>query len=135
MNRTDLQSLAEERLVDAQVLLNNGRVGAAYYVVGYAVECGLKACIAKLTKAEDFYDKTLARNIFQHDLEKLASYASLDVEHLSRADSKFAANWAQVKDWSEEGRYETHTQIEAEQMVRAVADPNHGVLQCIRRYW
>src|SRR2546425_2666201 len=54
MTRTDLQLLAEERLSDAQVLLANGRFGAAYYLAGYAIECALKACIAKLTKAEDF---------------------------------------------------------------------------------
>jgi HEPN domain-containing protein len=135
MNRTDLQNLAEERLADAQILLTNNRFGAAYYVVGYAVECGLKACIARLTKAEDFYDKTLARNIFKHDLEDLANYARFDVRQLSQADAKFAANWAQVKDWSEESRYENHLQIEAEQMIKAVGDPDHGVMQCIRRYW
>jgi hypothetical protein len=120
---------------DAQVLLNNNRFGAAYYVVGYAVECGLKACIAKLTKAEDFYDKTLARNVFKHDLEELANYAGFDVKQLSAGDPQFAANWAEVKDWTEESRYEPHTLIEAEQMIRAVEDPAHGVMQCIRRYW
>jgi HEPN domain-containing protein len=45
MNRTDLQILAEDRLKDAEVLLANGRFGAAYYLAGYAVECGLKACV------------------------------------------------------------------------------------------
>jgi HEPN domain-containing protein len=135
MNRKDLQNLSEERLGDAQVLLANNRFGAAYYLIGYAVECGLKACIAKLTKAEDFYDKTLARSIFTHRLEELASHARLDVKQLSQADAGFAANWAQVKDWDEESRYETHSQIEAEQMIKAVQDPNHGVMQCIRQYW
>ena len=61
----------------------NKRYGGAYYLVGYAVECGLKACIAKLTKAEEFYDKNLARKIFQHNLAELANYA-----RLSRLSSK-----------------------------------------------
>lgn len=135
MNRTDLQLLSEERLGDAQALLANHRFGAAYYVVGYAVEFGLKACIAKLTKAEDFYDKPLAKRIFTHNLEELAKYARFDVEQLSQVDTTFAAYWAQVKDWDEESRYETHTHIEAEQMIKAVQDPDHGVMQCIRRYW
>src|SRR6267154_1177267 len=77
MNRADLQNLAEERLGDGELLLTNGRYGAAYYIVGYAVECGLKACIARLTRAEEFYDKTLARKIFTHDLSDLANYARL----------------------------------------------------------
>ncbi len=71
MNRKDLQSLADERLGDAKVLLASNRYGGAYYLVGYAVECGLKACIAKLTQAEDFYDKTLARNIFSMAFSRL----------------------------------------------------------------
>jgi HEPN domain-containing protein len=135
MNRTDLQNLAEERLGDAEALLASNRFGAAYYVVGYAVECGLKACIAKLTKAEDFYDKTLARKLFVHEIETLASLAGLDIKQIAKNDSVFAANWALVKDWNEESRYETHTKVEAEQMVRAVREPDHGVMQCIRRYW
>src|SRR5579872_7445321 len=118
MNRTDLQNLAEERLGDAQILLASNRYGGAYYLVGYAVECGLKACIAKLTRAEDFYDKNLARNIFKHDLGELANYARLSavIQQLGKADSDFAANWAQVSLWNEESRYESHTQTDAEQM-------------------
>lgn len=127
MNRIDLQALAEERLADAQTLLANGRYGAAYYIVGYAVECGLKACIARLTRAEDFYDKNLARNIFKHDLAELAKLARVDaiIHELEQTDADFERNWAQTSQWSEESRYEIHTQQEATQMVAAVAEPNH----------
>ena len=75
MNRTDLQLLAEDRLKDAGVLLANGRFGAAYYLAGYAVECALKACIAKLTKAEDFPIKNSTSTVYIHDLKKLAATA------------------------------------------------------------
>jgi len=79
--------------------------------------------------------KTLAKNIFKHDLEELARHARFDVKQLGAADANFATNWALVKDWSEESRYEPHTRIEAEQMIKAVQEPNHGVMQCIRQYW
>src|SRR5579864_3338032 len=136
MNRTDLQNLAEERLADAELLLANSRYGGAYYLVGYAVECGLKACIAKLTRAEDFYDKDLARKIFQHDLERLADHARLSaiIEQSGKADQDFQRNWARVKGWNEESRYEPHTQQETERLMQAVRNPDHGVMQCIRRY-
>jgi len=42
------------RLKDAEVLLQKGRNEAAYYLAGYAVECALKACIAKQTKRHEF---------------------------------------------------------------------------------
>ena len=137
MNRADLQNLAEERLGDGELLLTNGRYGAAYYIVGYAVECGLKACMARLTRAEEFYDKTLARKIFTHDLSDLANYARLSAvfHQTGMSDPVFAANWAQVNSWTEETRYDTHTQQDAEQLIEAVRDPAHGVMQCIRRYW
>jgi HEPN domain-containing protein len=54
MNRGELRQLAETRLAEAQILLRAGMWSGAYYLVGYAVECGLKACIAKGTKQDDF---------------------------------------------------------------------------------
>jgi HEPN domain-containing protein len=53
MNRDDFQSLATERLDDAAALLNAGRYAGSYYVSGYAIECALKACIARRTRQEN----------------------------------------------------------------------------------
>ncbi len=53
MNRSDFRRLTEERVADAEILLANGRFNCAYYVAGYAVECALKACIAKRTQDGD----------------------------------------------------------------------------------
>ena len=137
MNRTDLQNLAEERLADAEVLLANRRFGGAYYLAGYVIECALKACIAKLTKPEDFYDKDLAKRVFVHDLARLTDLARLSavMKPLSESDPEFEANWARVNEWSEESRYESHSEEEATTMLAAVSDPDHGVLRCLRRYW
>jgi HEPN domain len=77
MNRTDLQHLAEEWLTDARLLLANGRFGAARYLAGYAIECALKACIAKLTKAEDFPIKDSKQTVYIHNLTKLAQAAGI----------------------------------------------------------
>ena len=57
VNRQDLQSLARTRHAEAKALLRAGRSDGAYYLAGYAVECGLKACIAKATKRYDFPEK------------------------------------------------------------------------------
>jgi hypothetical protein len=45
MNRVQLRQLAEDRILDAACLLAGDRWAGAYYVAGYAAECGLKACI------------------------------------------------------------------------------------------
>jgi AbiV family abortive infection protein len=139
MNKIDLQILAEDRLTDAQVLLANGRFGAAYYLAGYAIECALKACIAKLTKAEDFPIKNSTNKVYIHDLKKLAGTAGVEagIAQLAKNDKTFERNWAFVTEWwSEESRYDRYVdQPRAKSMLDAVSDLQHGVLQCIRQYW
>ena len=91
MNRTDLQLLAEEQLADAELLLANSRFGAASYLAGYAVECALKACIAKLTKAEDFPNRNSTNRAYVHDLKKLAgeSGAEVAIAQIAKNDPAF----------------------------------------------
>ena len=45
VSRAELQQFARDRIEDARILLANGRWQAAYYLVGYAVECGLKPSV------------------------------------------------------------------------------------------
>jgi hypothetical protein len=47
MNRNDFQKISRLRVKEAKALLDNGYPAGAYYLMGYAVECALKACIAK----------------------------------------------------------------------------------------
>jgi HEPN domain-containing protein len=137
VNRQELQTLAEERLADARAVLEAGRWDGAYYLAGYAVECALKAYVARQTKEYDFPVKDAGSKFYIHDLEKLCNNARLTqvIEDESRRDREFGLNWLFVKDWKEEARYETHSRQKAEQMLAAVGDPQHGVLQCLRRYW
>jgi HEPN domain-containing protein len=68
MNRTDLQEIAEIRLRESKALLAAGLFDGTYYLAGYAVECALKACIAKRTQEHDFPDKKLVNDSHTHDL-------------------------------------------------------------------
>jgi len=54
VNRRDLQALSRIRLTEAKALLRLGHYDGAYYLAGYAAECALKACIAKLTCGTNF---------------------------------------------------------------------------------
>lgn len=54
MNRQELQAIALLRIEEAQHLLSGKHYSGAYYLAGYAVECGLKACLAKSTREYDF---------------------------------------------------------------------------------
>ncbi len=136
LNRSTLQRLAESRLEDAKVLLGQQRYDAAFYLSGYAVECGLKACVAKQTQLFDFPDKGRVNKSWTHDLHTLAGLSKLP-EALDFANDKdLEKNWSLVSaTWSEESRYENHSQIEAENLYNAIAEPNHGVFQWLQKYW
>ena len=57
VDRKELQDLSKIRLREAAALLQLGLFDGAFYLAGYAVECGLKACIAKGTRRGEFPDK------------------------------------------------------------------------------
>ncbi len=79
-NRRDFQRLARMRLKDARVLIQSGNLEAAYYLTGLAVECAVKACIAKNTRRNDFPPNPQAiRDIYSHDLSKLIVAANLQM--------------------------------------------------------
>lgn len=137
MNRVQLQQLAEERVRDAAVLLNAGQWSGAYYLAGYAVECGLKACIAKLTNQHDFPDKKVAQRSFTHDIDLLLEVAGLVVQWKAdlSANPTLARNWLIAKDWNEEARYQLWTEIQARKLFLAVTDSTNGVLPWIEGRW
>jgi len=59
MNRDDIKKLARIRLKEAKALLKARLFSGAYYLAGYVVECGLKACICRKTKRFDFPPKDI----------------------------------------------------------------------------
>jgi len=120
------------------VLLDAGEFSGAYYLCGYAIECAMKACIAKRTAADDFPDKKRVEQSYTHEISsKLLAAAGLQQElaDQEKADMAFAGHWAVVKDWTEESRYEMHDQKKATDYYTAVADPSHGVLKWLRTLW
>jgi len=137
VNRNDLRVLADLRLQETKSLLNKRLYDGAYYLTGYAVECGLKACIAKKTRRYDFPDLQIVKDSYIHDLKKLIRVSGLQkalAEEMER-DGAFAVNWAIVKDWSEGSRYERHDAAAAKSIYAAVTDGKHGVLKWLRRHW
>jgi HEPN domain-containing protein len=136
VKRRDLQALANARLRDAEILIENRRFDAAYYLAGYAVECALKACVAKKTQRYDFPDRDLAIQVYVHDLNKLLKPAGLEQKWQQELqfDPDLNMKWAVVKDWSEQSRYETHARQKAKDMVEAVGGAQ-GILECLRKYW
>jgi hypothetical protein len=138
VNRSEFQTLADVRIREAKVLLDAGMWDGAYYLAGYAVECALKACIAKLTKAETFPPKVEeVRNFYTHDLNTLVKAAGLSTARDTEAKTKpqFGKFWTVVLKWNEQARYERKSQADADALHKAINDPTDGVLQWVRRHW
>lgn len=138
LNRIDLQKVSQLRRGDARALLNARRYAAAYYLVGYSVECALKACIAKQIKRHDFPDKKIVIDAHTHDLEKLVRLAGLvrDLEKDLKRNPAFAINWTVTKDWSETKRYDRDiSAAQAKGLYSACVAQKHGVLAWVKRRW
>jgi HEPN domain-containing protein len=137
MNRADLQKLSNIRIREAKALFAAGEYSGAYYLAGYAVECALKACIAKSVQRYDFPDKSLAQKSYVHDLKDILRLADpnsvLGVDILS--NPKLDASWNLTKDWTEQSRYSVRTRNEAEAIIDAITRRNDGVLPWIKRRW
>jgi HEPN domain-containing protein len=137
VDRKGLQELSKVRLKEATALLELGLFDGAYYLAGYAVECALKACIAKGTRRGEFPDKKRVESSHTHNLRELIRVAGIDEEFVDRVarDENFRNNWDVVQFWSEQSRYRRHPSELAHSLLRAVGDKRHGVIAWIRRHW
>jgi HEPN domain-containing protein len=138
LNGTKLQTLAESRLDEGRILLANNQWTGAYYLTGLAVECALKACLARTVKEHDYPDKKFINGMYQHDLQSLVGLdAALlaDLQTDMTRDSKLEANWKTVKDWDNEKRYDIVDEQEAKGLYDAAVEAGSGVIPWIRGRW
>jgi hypothetical protein len=135
MNRFDFQLLSKLRRKEAAALIKSGHYVGAYYLLGYAVECALKACIAKNTERHVFPRKDSAK-LYTHELSTLRDLAELSAEMNLPQNTAVQVNWAIVKDWSEQSRYElSGSRALARDFYSACTARKNGVLPWISRKW
>lgn len=138
MTRADWQQIAEERLLAAQALLAAHNWPSAYYLAGYAIECGLKSCIlAQLAPEVIFLEKRFSEKCWTHEIEELVKLAALEAPRATdiSANAALGSNWLIVANWNERSRYQMKSQPEAEALCNAIADNVNGVMQWIRARW
>lgn len=137
MNSSDFKRLADVRIVEAKVLMDQRKYDGAYYLAGHAIECALKARIAKATRRHEFPDKKFATKCFTHNVEDLLNVSGLaaQLRKDASADPNLAANWLIVKDWNEESRYKRSTRVECLALYGAIINHTHGILPWLKRHW
>jgi hypothetical protein len=132
--------VANERIADAKVLLTARRWATAYYLAGYAIECGLKACILlQLATAADvvFEDRSYSERCWAHNLAQFVDLAGLTAALAAdaAADPALRNYGDTVKDGGESSRYARTTKADAEELHDAITDKKHGVLSWIKARW
>jgi HEPN domain-containing protein len=137
--RALFQKLAQLRLDEAKVLLRGIQPSGAYYLAGYALECALKAIIAKQFRGDEIPDRALVNRVYTHDISELVRLAGLESEldAARRADSELDRRWSIVKNWSEQARYFVWTEAEALAIIDAT-DGNGkggGLFQWLSARW
>jgi len=136
LKRKDFQRLADLRAKESHILARNGCEQGAYYLAGYAVECALKACIAKRTKRHDFPPKRdYVDKVYSHRLETLLELAELkeQLKDDMNGNRVLAGNWLIVKKWNESKRY-VSSGLQGKDLYDAITGPN-GVLSWIKQRW
>ena len=138
LNRDTLRTLADSKLEESRVLLENELWTGAYYMAGLAVECALKSCLAGAVKEYDFPDKQFVNAMYVHNLESLfklngALWAAFQAE--IKADAKLRDNWSTVKDWDDGKRYDVVAELEARAFYQASTEAVSGLMGWIRGKW
>ena len=137
LTRKDFQRLAELRAKEAGVLSKGRAQQGAYYLAGYAVECALKACIAKKTRRHEFPpDRPYVNRIYTHNLNLLLKEAGLEgqLEREMRTNPALAANWNTVRVWDPSVcRYQA-SGLNGRDLYGAIAGTD-GVLPWIKKLW
>ena len=147
MTREEYRQLSDLHVQHGKALLDAGLYAGAWYISGYAVECGLKACIAKLFRvtADDEFPEPVSGNpgggtinLRSHNFKFLVLAAGLKLAWDGELNSRkpFRDNWKIVNEWSPEARYDIdRLPFETNEFYSAIVDPNHGVMECIGRHW
>lgn len=137
ITKKDLETLSETRLDDAVQLFQMARYSAAYYLSGYAVELGVKACIAGLFQANTIPEKSFVNAVYSHRLDELLGLTGIkrELQDDMKKDPALSAAWGVASKWTETSRYSMWDQFAAESMINAVGDQQHGVLQWLKKHW
>jgi hypothetical protein len=130
--RQDLLELSQQWIEDARILSAARRFAGAYHSGGVALECVLKAKIAKSIQAEEFPDKRLAEKAWGHDPAALLKLGELE-RSMDQAPAEVQTNWATVKDWTVDSRYNRDVNpVTVTAFLEALDDPRDGILPWLR---
>jgi hypothetical protein len=139
ISEQELKQLVTEKLTDTEALISKKRYNAAIYIVGYALEIGLKLKICNILKFDKGFPENknefkaylsesnenvdLLRSISNiqeirnHDLDKLLFYSGVEY----KIKLNFIEEWSKVASWNPEMRYKILATTKEDATEKAIA--------------
>ena len=125
-NHQQLREISKARLRTAEILLDNFDFDGAVYIMGYALECALKAVICKNLNLLNYPDKGSKdiENIFKtHKFDILLILSGMENDFSLKSPKKRYENWSELTKWTTDIRYEpvgTRTATKVDPFVNTV---------------
>lgn len=136
-DRNTLKSVAKLKLQAAKILYEANDYDTAGYLLGYVVECVLKAAICKRLRLQDYPDSKRHRDVFaSHALDRLLILSGLSSDISLTKNIELYKNWSTLtKDWKPEIRYNlsTYDSSTIEDKLKALEDKPNGFLSWIKK--
>jgi hypothetical protein len=141
-NATEIRKLAESRLEEAKLLLENNHCEGALYLSGYAIELILKARIVEVLDVQNLFDdsfepRDIRKPFYSHKFKDLMFYAGLKTkfDKAKATDPIFFNNWSLIEEaWSENCRYKNCGDCkkkDVEEFINAIEDSKIGIKKWI----
>lgn len=139
LNRIALKTATKAKLKAAKILFSAGDNDTAGYLLGYVVECSLKAVICRKLKISEYPDTGKFQNVFAtHEFDRLLLLSGYSAEiDLSKNPSLFNYWSILTKDWKPDIRYNgnIYTSAVIQDKLNALEDGRGGFLRWVKRRW
>ncbi len=139
VKREVFKRVAKKKLNAAKILYSAGDFDTAGYLLGYVVECSIKALICKTLKLDEYPDTGRHHDVFaSHDFDRLILLSGYSKDIDLNANEDLFNNWSILtKDWKPETRYNEGVYSEAliKDKITALEEPNNGFLFWIKKRW
>ncbi|MBI4087098.1 HEPN domain-containing protein [Candidatus Kaiserbacteria bacterium] len=139
----DLKTIAKARLRSAVILIDAGDWDGAAYMMGYVLECALKAAVCKSLRLTDYpQNRKTDTHFLTHNFDQLVVLSGVSDLFDSNASSSVFQNWSDftkefLGDWPAM-RYniqhqQTFTEIKVRDLYTNLTDKPDGILAVITR--
>jgi len=139
VNRQILKSVARAKFKAAKILSNAGDYDTAGYLLGYVVECALKATICKKLNLTEYPDTGRHKDVFaSHDFDRLLTLSGYSSHINLSVNPDLFQNWSILtQDWKPETRYSenVYSANTIQHKILALKDPGNGFLAWIKHRW